>query len=147
MNSNEEKDLEKINKLKIVNFVSTVCIVIIIWELSKIFPKFMRSAQNMEFDTYNLYRYFFVVGPVVIGSLLEIGRVLKSLKVGFKIQWISLIFSIILISTLLLSHDQGIMLTGLGRLYNIMQYGVFRSILGIVGGVHITRAFTGNIEL
>ena len=141
------KILERINKLKVVNFVSTVCIVIIIWELSKIFPKFMRSAQNMEFDTYNFYRYFFVAAPVIIGSLLEIGRVLNSLKVGFKIQWLSLIFSIILITTLLLSHDQGIMLTGLGRLYNIMQYGLFRSILGIVGGVHIIRAFTGKIEL
>jgi hypothetical protein len=129
---------------ELIRYGSWGLIVFILVGIAKIHPEFLKAAQRFQIEKYYLYRTIFTFATLLIGVLLEQERLRLGFSRGFKIRWIDFVMSIAIIAILLIPHEMGMRLTGIGMSYTIMQHGLFRSILGICCGVLLVQSITDN---
>lgn len=126
-------------------FIPWAIIIGIIWGMAEFYPDYAEIARRLG-DGYELYRAMYAIGFFVIGALFETERLLFGIRNGTQINIFGLIISVLLLSALLLPFTVGAELTGFGTVYNIMQLGIFRTILGMGSGIIFIRSITAKIN-
>lgn len=127
----------------LISHIPWVLIILIIYGMSMLYPDFMMSTKSMKFE-YDIYRTIFAIGTFAIGVLIEAERLFLAFNKGFSINWFYLVISILLLVILLLPFLLSIKLTGYGVRYTLLQFGLFRSILGICCGIIFVKSITAN---
>ena len=84
------------------------------------------------------------IGIICIGISLEYRNIIKGFKYGFKVNIIYLILSFLLAAILFIPYELGMKITGIGLEFYILQYGIFRSVIGIIAGITFIRAISKN---
>ena len=128
----------------VCNIAMYLIIMLIIFILAKIFPKFMMASKGLQFSEYDMYRSYMSIGIICIGISLEYRNIIKGFKYGFKVNIIYLILSFLLAAILFIPYELGMKITGIGLEFYILQYGIFRSVIGIIAGITFIRAISKN---